>query len=49
MAGPDGLQFPAMMVIGGSGGGSGSAMNPFDAVGLQSFIEISKGLANKKN
>lgn len=40
------IKFPEMMVIGGSG--NGSAMNPFDAVGLESFIKISKNLANSK-
>jgi len=46
MAGPDGLQFPQMMVIGGGGSGQGP-LNPFDAVGLESFINISKQLKNK--
>lgn len=32
------VQFPGMMVIGGSS--NGSAMNPFDAVGLESFMRI---------
>lgn len=40
------IQFPQMMVIGGSS--NGSAMNPFDAVGLKSFIDISKNLAGGK-
>ncbi len=39
------VQFPQMMVIGG-GGSNQSALNPFDAVGLKSFIDISKELAN---
>lgn len=42
------LKFPEMMVLGGGGGASGHAMNPFDAVGLESFIRISEGLANKR-
>lgn len=37
------VKFPQMMIIGGSGNGQ-SAMNPFDAVGLESFIKISKSL-----
>lgn len=36
------VKFPGMMVI---GGGESSPMNPFDAVGLKSFIDISKQLA----
>lgn len=38
------IKFPNMLVIGGSGNGS-SAMNPFDAVGLKSFIDISKSMS----
>ena len=34
------VQFPGMMVIGGGGGSNGSATNPFDAVGLESFMRI---------
>lgn len=34
------VQFPGMMVIGGSG--NSSAMNPFDAVGLESFMKINE-------
>jgi len=41
------VKFPQMMIIGGGSNG-GSAMNPFDAVGLESFIKISKGLASGK-
>ena len=37
--------FPKMMVIGGSG--KGGALNPFDAVGLRSFIQIEKNLSTK--
>lgn len=39
------VRFPSMMVIGGSS--NGSALNPFDAVGLESFIRISDKLSNK--
>jgi hypothetical protein len=39
------VKFPQMMVIGGGSGGNGP-LNPFDAVGLKSFLDISKGLAN---
>lgn len=38
------VQFPKMMVIGGNGGDK-SALNPFDAVGLKSFIDISQQLS----
>lgn len=38
------VKLPGMMVIGGNGQ-NGGAINPFDAVGLQSFIDISKNLA----
>lgn len=38
------VQFPSMMVLGG--GGNGSATNPFEAVGLESFMRISDKLAN---
>jgi len=36
------VQFPGMMIIGG--GGNGSATNPFDAVGLESFMRINDRL-----
>lgn len=36
------VQFPQMMVLGG--GGNNSPLNPFDAVGLKSFIDISNGI-----
>ena len=45
MAGPQGLQFPQLLVIGG-GEGNGKALNPFDAVGLESFINISRDIKN---
>lgn len=41
------VKFPKMMVIGG--GGNDSPLNPFDAVGLQSFIDISKKMSDTKN
>ena len=39
------VQFPGMMIIGG-GGSSGHAINPFDAVGLESFMRLSEKLSN---
>ncbi len=36
------VQFPGMMIIGG--GGNGGATNPFDAVGLESFMRINERL-----
>lgn len=39
------VQFPSMMVIGGSS--NGHALNPFDAVGLKSMIEISNQLSKE--
>lgn len=38
------VQFPQMMILGGGGGSS--QLNPFDAVGLESFMRISKGIAD---
>lgn len=38
------VQFPGMMVIGGSG--DGSVLNPFDAVGLEAFMRIADKYAN---
>jgi len=38
--------FPKMMVIGGSG--KGGVLNPFDAVGLKSFIEINDKMSDSK-
>ena len=40
------IQLPSTMILGGSNGGSG--MNPFDAVGLESFMRISSKLANEQ-
>ena len=37
------VKFPQMMVIGGGSNGQ-NPLNPFDAVGLESFLKISKGL-----
>lgn len=39
------VRFPQMMVIGGGANGAGP-LNPFDAVGLKSFIDISQGITN---
>lgn len=38
------VQFPGMMIIGGGGNGH-SPMNPFDAVGLESFQRLSEKMA----
>lgn len=40
------VQLPKLMVIGGDK--NGQALNPFDAVGLESFIKISKGMTETK-
>lgn len=40
------IALPQMMVLGG--GGNGSPMNPFDAVGLESFMRITKKLGSSK-
>lgn len=39
------VQFPSTMILGG--GSSSSPLNPFDAVGLESFMRISKRLSNQ--
>lgn len=39
------VKFPSMLILGGEKGG---AMNPFDAVGLESFLRISKKLGSDK-
>lgn len=39
------VRFPQMMVIGGGSQGQGP-LNPFDAVGLESFIKISKNISS---
>lgn len=46
LAGPDGIQLPTTF-IGGSQG-NGQAIDPFTAVGLESLINISAKLGNKK-
>ncbi|MFT5618964.1 MAG: regulator of protease activity HflC (stomatin/prohibitin superfamily) [Arenicella sp.] len=38
------IKFPQMMILGGGGNGK-SALNPFDAVGLESFIRLNKSIA----
>lgn len=38
------VQFPGMMIIGG-GNGNSSALNPFDAVGLESFHRLSEKMS----
>lgn len=38
------VQFPSMMVL---GGGAGNPTNPFEAVGLESFLRISKEYSGK--
>lgn len=44
------VKFPGMMVIGGSEGGKGGqASNPFDAVGLESFMRINEKFNNAKD
>lgn len=40
------VQFPSMMVLGGSD--KGGATNPFDAVGLESFMRISEKLGKQQ-
>ena len=42
------VQLPGLMVIGGQGA-NGGQVNPFDAVGLESFIRMSKHLAEEKD
>ncbi len=42
-----GIQFPQLLVVGGGSNGN-QPLNPFDAVGLKSFIDISNGLANQQ-
>lgn len=39
------VQFPGTMVI---GGGNNGPLNPFDAVGLKSFIELSEKMSSRK-
>lgn len=40
------IQFPKMMILGGNQ--KGSSLNPFDAIGLESFIKISDSISKKK-
>jgi len=40
------VQLPKLMIIGGNGA-NGGQVNPFDAVGLESFIRISKNMATE--
>lgn len=40
------VQFPGMMVIGG--GGSNGPLNPFDAVGLKSFMDLNERISKDK-
>ncbi len=40
------VKFPEMMIIGG--GSNGAPLNPFDAVGLESFLRISKNQVRKE-
>lgn len=42
------VKFPGMMVIGGAGSKGGQTLNPFDAVGLESFINIQKKMSKGK-
>lgn len=42
-----GVKLPELMVIGGAGA-SGGQVNPFDAVGLEAFMRISKGMVHDK-
>lgn len=44
-----GVKFPnSMVIVGGSNGGDGGKVNPFDAVGLESFYNLSKKMASEK-
>jgi hypothetical protein len=38
------VKFPGMMIIGGANSKGGNTLNPFDAVGLESFMRIQKKL-----
>lgn len=42
------VQFPGMMILGGGNGSNGHALNPFDAVGLESFMCISKEIGDQR-
>lgn len=41
------LKLPTTMVFGASGGKGGSPLNPFDAVGLKTFMDINKTIVNQ--
>lgn len=43
------VKFPGMMIIGGDSGKGGQALNPFDAVGLESFMRINEKMTNTKS
>lgn len=43
------VKFPGMMIIGGDSGKGGQALNPFDAVGLESFMRINDKMTNTKS
>lgn len=43
------VKFPGMMIIGGGDGKGGQALNPFDAVGLESFMRINEKMTNTKS
>ena len=45
LAGPNGLQFPELLIIGGDG--KSKTLNPFDAVGLESFLNIKNKIIKK--
>lgn len=42
------VQFPSMMVIGGGGQGGNGALNPFDAIGLKSFMDLNDRMNKDK-
>jgi hypothetical protein len=42
------VKFPSLMVIGGGNGTGGHALNPFDAVGLESFMRLSEKMSGSK-
>ncbi len=42
------VQFPSMMVIGGQGQGGHGALDPFQAVGLKSFMDIQERMSTTK-
>jgi hypothetical protein len=42
------VQFPDNMIIVGGGSSNGGSVNPFDAVGLQSFYDLANKMSGKK-